>query len=104
VVGNDHRCRLHSGLHDTLGWLPCSMQQLGGLGDSDVQQQATIEATLRLKDISTEEATIQGSIVIGLRFSVWEPIQAVRHPCHAVVVLLLVKGSPAANIPRAATA
>ena len=58
------------------------MQQLGGFGDSDEQQQAMIEATLRMKDISAEEARIQGAIVIGLRFNIWEPIQAVRLRCH----------------------
>ena len=64
------------------------MQQLGGLGDLDAQQQATIEATLRLKEISAEEASVQGAIVIGLRFTIWEPIQAVRlcrHVCTVVI-------------------
>ncbi len=73
-----HSPHLHSIAHDTQTWMPRSMQHLGGLGDSDAQQQATIEATLRLKDISAEEARIQGDIVIGLRFTIWEPTQAVR--------------------------
>ena len=56
----------------------CRMQSIGGLGSSDAQQQATIEATLRLKTLSAEEAEVQGALVIGLRFTIWEPMQAVR--------------------------
>ena len=87
-VVSDHLCHLLSVAQNTKVLLPCSMQQLGGLGDSDAQQQATIESTLRMKEISLEEATIQGSIVIGLRFTTWEPVQAVRLPCHISTALV----------------
>ena len=53
------------------------MQSLGRLGTLD-SQQATIEATLRLKELGEEEARTQAGIVIDLFFDVWEPIQAVR--------------------------
>ena len=56
----------------------CRMQSLGKFGHLD-SQQATIEATLRLKDLGEEEACTQAGIVIDLMFGVWEPIQAVRY-------------------------
>ena len=52
------------------------MQNLGRLGTLD-SQQATIEATLRLKELGEEEACTQAGIVIDLIFGLWEPIQAV---------------------------
>jgi hypothetical protein len=53
------------------------MQTLGRLGTLD-SQQATIEATLRLKELGEGEACTQAGIVIDLIFGLWEPIQAVR--------------------------
>ena len=55
----------------------CRMQTLGRLGTLD-SQQAIIESTLRLKELSEEEACTQAGIVIDLFFGVWEPVQAVR--------------------------
>ena len=57
------------------------MQSLGGIGTTDAQQ-ATIEATLRLKDVGEEEACAQAGIVIDLLFNLWEPIQAVSAAGH----------------------
>ena len=95
---DNHSRHLHNIAHDTHTWMPRSMQQLGGLGDSDAQQQATIEATLRLKDISTEEARIQGDIVIGLRFTIWEPTQAVRLCSYLRLLCLSSSWSDAARL------
>ena len=53
------------------------LQILGAIGTVDAQQ-ATIEATLRLKDLSEEEACAQAGIVIDLLLNLWEPLQAVR--------------------------
>ncbi len=53
------------------------LQILGAIGTVDAQQ-ATIEATLRLKDLSEEEACAQSGIVIDLLLNLWEPLQSVR--------------------------
>ena len=79
ILGQTDHCALLAA-YTLITEFPCRMQNLGGIGNSDAQQQATIEATLRLKELSTEEAQIQGAIVIGLRFTIWEPVQAVREP------------------------
>ncbi len=53
------------------------LQILGAIGTVDAQQ-ATIEATLRLKDLSEEEACAQSGIAIDLLLNLWEPLQSVR--------------------------